>query len=201
MTRPGHDGTPPPGHDFGEFLRHALHAAADQVEPRPDGLERIRARVKSGPAYASKHSGAPAGAGGFLAGTVRRWNARRGGSPAHRSPAHGAGRGHARRQPRDWRDGLLRPAMAIACVVFAIGVALAVAPLRQAFLHLSSAVGITSHSSTGVQGVAGSGNPLSSSASGISPSRLPHPGQQPGQQPGQHEGGRVPVELFAVPLE
>ena len=84
MTRPGHDGTPPPGHDFGEFLRHALHAAADQVEPRPDGLERIRARVKSGPAYASKHSGATAAAGGFLADMVRRWNTRRGGSPGAR---------------------------------------------------------------------------------------------------------------------
>ena len=174
MTRPGHDGTPPPGHDFGEFLRHALHAAADQVEPRPDGLERIRARVKSGPAYASKHSGATAAGGRFPGrhGPALERQARRfAGAPfARRS---GAGRGHARRQPRDWRDGLLRPAMAIACVVFAIGVALAVAPLRQAFLHLSSAVGITSHSSTGVQGVAGSGNPLSSSASGISPSRLP----------------------------
>ena len=42
----------------------------------------------------------------------------------------GAGRGHARRQPRDWRDGLLRPALAVACAVFAIGVALAVPPLR-----------------------------------------------------------------------
>ena len=140
-----------------------------------------------------------AASGGFLADMVRRWNARRGGSPAHGSPAHGspahgARRGHARRQPRDWRDGLLRPALAIACVVFAIGVALAVAPLRQAFLHLSSAVGITSHSSTGVQGAAGSGQPMSSSASGISPSSHP-------QQPGQRDGDRVPVEFFAVPLE
>ena len=45
MTRSGHDGMPPQGQDFAEFVRHALHAAADQVEPRPDGLERIRARV------------------------------------------------------------------------------------------------------------------------------------------------------------
>ncbi len=49
MTRPGPDGTPPQGPDFAEFLRHALHAAADQVEPRPDGLERIRARIRSSP--------------------------------------------------------------------------------------------------------------------------------------------------------
>ena len=70
MTRPGHDGTPPQGHDFAEFLRRELHAAADQVEPRPDGLERIRARVRSGPAYASKQSGATTAAAAAAAGRV-----------------------------------------------------------------------------------------------------------------------------------
>ena len=145
MTRSGHDGTPPPGHDFGDFLRHALHAAADQVEPRPDGLERIRARVGSGPAYASKHSAATAGAasGGFLAHLVRRWNPRRGGPSARGSSAHGARRPHPQHQSRDWRDGLLRSALAGACVVFAVGIALAVAPLRQAMVQLGQAVGIT----------------------------------------------------------
>ena len=88
--------------------------------------------------------------------------------------------------------------MAIACVVFAIGVALAVAPLRQAFLHLSSAVGITSHSSTGVQGVGRIGQPVELVGQRY---QSEPPPQQPGQQPGQHEGGRMPVELFAVPLE
>ena len=42
----GPDG-PPRGQDFAEFLRRALHAAADQVEPSADGLERIRARIRS----------------------------------------------------------------------------------------------------------------------------------------------------------
>ena len=60
MSRPGPDRTPPTGGDFGDFLRHALHTAADQIEPRPDGLERIRARVRTGPAHASKHSRATA---------------------------------------------------------------------------------------------------------------------------------------------
>jgi len=32
--------------EFAELLRRALHAAADQVEPQPGGLERIRARVR-----------------------------------------------------------------------------------------------------------------------------------------------------------
>jgi hypothetical protein len=48
MTRSGFDGTPPQGSDpmdFGDYLRRALHAAADQVEPHPDGLAPIRARI------------------------------------------------------------------------------------------------------------------------------------------------------------
>jgi hypothetical protein len=48
MTRSGFDGPPPQGPDpmdFGEYLRRALHAAADQVEPQPDGLAPIRARI------------------------------------------------------------------------------------------------------------------------------------------------------------
>jgi hypothetical protein len=32
-------------HGFGEYLRRALQAAADQVEPQPDGLAPIRARI------------------------------------------------------------------------------------------------------------------------------------------------------------
>src|SRR5204862_6789897 len=118
MTRPGHDGMPPHGPEFAEFLRRELHAAADQLEPRSDGLERIRARVRSGPAYASKHS---AVRGGFLGGLVRGWNGLRGGQED--------GGDHPRQQ-RDWRYGLLRPALAAACVVFATGVALALPPLR-----------------------------------------------------------------------
>ena len=131
MSRPRHDGRPPQGPEFGEFLRRELHAAADQLEPRPDGLERIRARVSSGPAYASKHAAARVG---FLAGMVRRWNAARGGQDTD-----GVGE---QQQQRDWRYGWLRPALATACAVFAIGVALAVPPLRQAFVSLGSAVGI-----------------------------------------------------------
>jgi hypothetical protein len=44
--RPGRQGGEPPrGRDFGEFVRVALHAAADQVEPCTDGLVPIRARI------------------------------------------------------------------------------------------------------------------------------------------------------------
>src|SRR5690349_19909985 len=126
MTRSGFDGPPPQGPDpmdFGEYLRRALHAAADQVEPHTDGLERIRARVRSGAARARRHSAAP---GGFLAGRGR-WATGRGGDEQAR---RGAARDDARQRPRDWRDGLLRPVLAAACAVFAIGVVLALPPLR-----------------------------------------------------------------------
>jgi hypothetical protein len=36
---------PARGRDFGDFVRLALHAAADQVEPCTDGLVSIRARI------------------------------------------------------------------------------------------------------------------------------------------------------------
>ena len=102
MTRPGHDGMPPQGPDFAEFLRRELHAAADQLEPRSDGLERIRARVRSGPAYASKHSAAQ---GGFLAGLVRRWNAARGGQEEERAAVTrgSSGTGGTGCSARPWR--------------------------------------------------------------------------------------------------
>ena len=71
---------------------------------------------------------------------VRRWNAARGGQD---------GEGAGEQQQRDWRYGLLRPALAAACAVFAIGVALAIPPLREAFVQLGSAVGISSSSTGG----------------------------------------------------
>jgi len=45
---PGAAGTPAQWHNFAEFVRRALHAAADQVEPQADGLEPIRARIPAG---------------------------------------------------------------------------------------------------------------------------------------------------------
>jgi hypothetical protein len=45
-TGPGRQGGGPArGRDFGDFVRLALHAAADQVEPCTDGLVPIRARI------------------------------------------------------------------------------------------------------------------------------------------------------------
>ena len=162
MTRHRHDGPPPQGPEFAEFLRRELHAAADQLEPGPDGLERIRARVRSGSAYASKHSEVHQG---FLAGLVRRWNTVRGGQDAD---------GTGEREGRDWRYGWLRPALAAACAVFAIGVALAVPPLREAFVQLGTAVGISSSSTpSGAQGENGTGTPVSSA--GRRPPRVPRP--------------------------
>jgi hypothetical protein len=47
-TGPGPGGSQARGHDLAELLRHALHAAAEQVEPGADGLTRIRARILAG---------------------------------------------------------------------------------------------------------------------------------------------------------
>ena len=182
MTRPGHDGMPPQGPEFAEFLRRELHAAADQLEPRPDGLERIRARVRSGPAYASKHSAA---SGGFLAGLVRRWNARA-------AEADGGRRGGHERQQRDWRYGLLRPALAAACAVFAIGVALAIPPLRGAFVQLGTAVGISTSSPT-----RGGPEPERNGYPGRLGGRRRRPGRYLGR-PEQRAGDRVPAEFAVV---
>ncbi len=46
--RTGPGSSPPQGRDFAEFVRLALHTAADQVEPRADGLAPIRARILAG---------------------------------------------------------------------------------------------------------------------------------------------------------
>jgi hypothetical protein len=53
-TGPGPENPPAQGPEpfslfnFAEFVRRALHAAADQVEPRGDGLIPIRARILAG---------------------------------------------------------------------------------------------------------------------------------------------------------
>ena len=41
----GPEGTPAQWYYFADFVRRALHAAADQVEPQADGLEPIRAKI------------------------------------------------------------------------------------------------------------------------------------------------------------
>ena len=45
----GPDGAQASGHGFAEYLRRALHAVADQIEPQADGLAPIRARIPGGP--------------------------------------------------------------------------------------------------------------------------------------------------------
>ena len=44
----GSDGTQAGWHGFAEYLRRALHAVADQIEPQADGLAPIRARIPAG---------------------------------------------------------------------------------------------------------------------------------------------------------
>jgi hypothetical protein len=88
MVRTGYgpEGTQAQWHDFAEFVRRALHAAADQVEPQADGLEPIRAKIPAGSGHCqpAHREPAPRRAGGPWH-RVRR-GARRGrpGTGAHR---------------------------------------------------------------------------------------------------------------------
>ena len=200
MTRRRHRPAGAPGDEFAEFVRRSLHTAAEQVEPNPDGLDRIREKIRSGPVYASAADPEAAArpglwGSGVLAGLVRRLSGARGehsaprghGAPPRpgRAPGRGAGPGHARpaqRRPMDWREAMLRPALAIGVAVFALAVVLAaVPPLRQAFVQVSTDVFAGSSSSTpsspgtGGTGQGSSTNGVEGSASlGItSPSAVP----------------------------
>src|SRR5215469_4858798 len=132
MVTSGHGFDGGPGRDFADFLRRELHAAADQVQPGADGLERIRDKIRSRPASASRPTGALGvwlAISGFLAGLGRRLASVLG--VDHPSGKHGgtAGEGDARREPKwptDWREAMLRPAFAVGLAVFAVGVVLAV---------------------------------------------------------------------------
>ena len=75
MVRPGRGFDGGQGQDFADFLRRELHAAADQVEPGSDGLERIRDKIRSRPAHASQPNwilGVWLGVSGVAARLIRR---------------------------------------------------------------------------------------------------------------------------------
>ena len=151
------------GQDFADFLRRELHAAADQVEPGSDGLERIRDKIRSRPAHASQPNwilGVWLGVSGVAARLIRRlgFRVRRGGprpGPQRREP----------RRPRDWREAMLRPAFAVGAAVFAVGVVLSVVPpARQGVVQVSDAIGSAlniSSSSSGRRHHGGPGHDLS----------------------------------------
>src|SRR6516225_11294430 len=135
MVTSGHGFDGGPGKDFADFLRRELHAAADQVEPGADGLERIRDKIRSRPAHASRPKGALGvwlAISGFLSrrlASVRGWAAGRG--DERRAP----------RRPRDWREAMLRPAFAVGAAVFAVGVVLSVVPpARNGLLQVTDAL-------------------------------------------------------------
>jgi hypothetical protein len=139
MVRPGRGFDGSQGQDFGEFLRRELHAAGDQIQPSADGLDRIREKIRSRSAHASGRRGVMAIWGGIAAfGTqlsrnlgsrVRRLLPAGQRAPERQSP----------KQPRDWREAMLRPAFATGLAVFLIGVVLAVVPsTRSDIAHIGS---------------------------------------------------------------
>ena len=60
-------GGPDGGYDVAELVRRALHAAASQVEPSPDGLDRIHEKIH-GPAGSAEPRDLAAGGGPLPAG-------------------------------------------------------------------------------------------------------------------------------------
>ncbi len=165
--------------DHEAYLRAALHAAAESLEPRGDGLERIRARLRqprSVPArlravYAEIIMRAPAwlqDAVYQVAGWLRLVSERF-------APAQAPGRHRSRAQ------GLLRPAAAMAVVMFivaagtyvAIDASTAVFPSSSSSQpggsntggHSGAPAPHASHPS-GSQSAAGSGNPAASPSCG-----------------------------------
>ena len=127
MVRSGRGFDGGQGQDFADFLRRELHAAADQVEPGSDGLERIRDKIRSRPAHASQPKwilGVWLPVSGAAARLIRRLG--------FRVPQRQAPQRREPRRPRDWREAMLRPAFAVGAAVFAVGVVLsAVPPARQ----------------------------------------------------------------------
>ena len=137
MVRSGRGFDGGQGQDFADFLRRELHAAADQVEPGSDGLERIRDKIRSRPAHASQPNwilGVWLGVSGVAARLIRRLG--------FRVPQRQAPQRREPRRPRDWREAMLRPAFAVGAAVFAVGVVLsAVPPARQEVAHITGAIG------------------------------------------------------------
>ncbi|HJY69412.1 MAG TPA: hypothetical protein VJ254_22045, partial [Streptosporangiaceae bacterium] len=137
MVRPGRGFDGGQGKDFADFLRRELHAAADQVEPGSDGLERIRDKIRSRPAHASQPKwilGVWLPVSGAAARLIRRLG--------FRVPERQAPQRREPRRPRDWREAMLRPAFAVGVAVFAVGVVLsAVPPARQEVAHITGAIG------------------------------------------------------------
>ena len=172
MMGSGHGPDEGQGREFTEFVRHALHAAADQVEPSPDGLQAIRDKIQSRPAHARagrfRLTLGLAAAVSVLADMILRWNAalargwyalRHG----HTAPGSHRAKPASPRQaqrPRDWREAMLRPAFAVGFAVFAVGVMLAAVPtVRQAIVH-SIQQGFTQGGGTSGSRGAPGGQPL-----------------------------------------
>ena len=171
--RPGRGFDGSQGQDFGEFLRRELHAAGDQIQPGADGLEQIREKIRSRSAHATGRHGVMAIWGAiaafgtqlvrYLGSGVRRLFPAGQRAPERRAP----------KQPRDWREAMLRPAFATGLAVFTLGVVLAIVPTtRSDIAHLTSNFGsVMSGSTSASSGPDSTGSrPIAPGSSGAGPS-------------------------------
>src|SRR6266566_5411916 len=149
--------------DFEDFVRRALHAAAEAAEPSGDGLERIRARLRT--PYPVLAAWVMAGCSGVsrrtLGGLESLW------SWLHRVP--GPGHDRWRAQPgtpgqRRLVRGRLAAALAVAALVVAVGAYAGAPVLRQQVSSLTGALvnslDGSGSGSTGGRGVNSQGSPV-----------------------------------------
>jgi hypothetical protein len=159
--------------DHEAYLRAALHAAADSLEPRGDGLERIRARLARPRAIAwvlaagdALRLRAPAALqDGFYRLSGGFWSAWERFAPA---PAPG--------KHRSRTQGLLRPLAAMAAVIFIVAAGTYVA------IDASTAVAPSSQSSHPRSGKPGGGG---------------QPAASPSQSPSHVASGSAPIAHHA----
>src|SRR5882724_9530506 len=165
--------------DYDAILRQALHAAADSVEPSPDGLERIRARIGRSPVLSF------ASAAAWSADATARIAAWTG--PVLRAIAEVFWSVVDRFRPVESgpdddgpRFGWLRPMAAMGTAIFVVAAgAFAIMTLPQAISSSSSGFTVfpwTTHQDQG----GGSGG----SAAGIGGSKLPSGATSPGAATG-----------------
>ena len=170
MVTPGHGSGGGKGREFSEFVRRELHRVADQVGPGADGLERIREKIRSRPARESPLAAAWLAVSGFLAGLVGR---RQSGGGQHTVPAPGVTPAPRDAQPtpkrpKDRREAILRPALAVGVAAFAVGLVLVVVPpVRQEIVQLTTH-GTSAATGPGGASAQGQGSRVPSSDGGVS---------------------------------
>lgn len=185
--------------DYDDVLRRALHAAADSVQPSPDGLERIRARMKTPPvlSFASVVAWCQEAATivvGWAAPLIRTaldafWSVIDRFRPASALPSEGGS-----------RSGWIRPMVAMGTAIFVVAAgAFALLTLPHAISPNNGSAFFSlpwSHSTSG--GSSGGGNSNAGGLSGNSSSQITGSASVPGSP--SYASSTAPAASQCTPL-